>query len=207
MRPNFKSTAVNDHKLLVAAVILGMAVNSTKFKPPDLSPTPEETSSMDGDTGDRTTRSAVLPNNRSGLNLHLQERLLSCGNYTALLDDEDRMGRRPSVGSLSMDGGGGSGSARDRESDDGSYFSIKRVRISVQFVGNLLMWVCVTVAESEESTESSTRIDTFTDKDVCCRRSGRSRRTEPVHSRIIQHFPPAWQTTTTYACIMTCIEG
>jgi len=62
------------------------------------------------------------------LNLHLQERLLSCGNYSALLDDEERMGRRPSVGSLSMDGGGGgSGSGRDRESEDASYFNIKRV--------------------------------------------------------------------------------
>jgi hypothetical protein len=95
---------------------------------------------MEVDTADRTTRSAVLPNNRSGLNLHLQERLLSCGNYTALLDDEDRMGRRPSVGSLSMDGGRGSGSARDRDSEDGSYFNIKRVCISVQFFGNVLMW-------------------------------------------------------------------
>jgi len=112
---------------------------------------------MDGDTGDRTTRGAVLPNNRSGINLHLQERLLSCGNYTALLDDEDRMGRRPSVGSLSMDGGCGSGSARDREGDDGSYFNIKRVRISVQFVGNLLMCVCVSQSPSQRSLLSLRR--------------------------------------------------
>jgi len=84
-------------------------------------------------TLDRTTTSStrgVLPNNRSGLNLHLQERLLSCGNYGALLDEEDRMGRRPSVGSLSIDGGGSSVSTRDRESEDGSYFNIKRVLAS-----------------------------------------------------------------------------
>lgn len=164
---------------------------------------------MEGETLDKTmaatttmTRSG-LPNSRSGLNLHLQERLLSCGNYGALLDDEDRMGRRPSVGSLSIDGAGSSVSARDRESDDGSYFSIKRVRISLCFLPEfMLMWgVCVTVAESEEFTESSTRIDTFTDKDVCRGRGGRSGRTESVPGRIIQHFPPAWQTTTTYACI------
>jgi hypothetical protein len=110
-------------------------VNPTKLKPPDLSPTPEETASMDGETLDKTTAMTRggLPNSRSGLNLHLQERLLSCGNYGALLDDEDRMGRRPSVGSLSMDGAGSSVSARDRESDDGSYFNIKRVRI----------WLCL----------------------------------------------------------------
>ena len=103
-------------------------IPTTKLKPLDLSTTPEEdTSTMEGSTYDRTTWGVVFPNNRSGLNLHLQERLLSCGNYSALLDDEERIGRRPSVGSLSIDGGG-SGSARDRASEDGNYFSIKRVR-------------------------------------------------------------------------------
>jgi hypothetical protein len=54
--------------------------------------------------------------------LHLQERLLSYGNYGAPLDNENRMGRRPSVGSLSIDGS----SVRDRDSDEGSY-NLKRV--------------------------------------------------------------------------------
>ena len=48
---------------------------------------------------------------------------MSCGTHDALLDNEDRMGRRPSVGSLSVDGL----SLRDRDSDDGGYFKMKRV--------------------------------------------------------------------------------
>lgn len=98
-----------------------MAVNhSAKSKAPDLSPTPEEF--VDSETGEKAHGSG-LPHNRSGFNLHLQERLLGCGNHGALLDDEGRMGRRPSVGSLSVDGL----SVRDRDSDYGGFFGIKRV--------------------------------------------------------------------------------
>ena len=73
-----------------------MAVNySAKSKAPDLSPTPEEF--VDSETDERAQYGSGIPNNRSGFNLHLQERLLSCGNYGALLDNEDRMGRRPAL--------------------------------------------------------------------------------------------------------------
>lgn len=98
-----------------------MAVNyPAKSKAPDLSPTPEEF--VDSETDERAQYGGDIPHNRSGFNLHLQERLLSCGNYSALLDN-DLMGRRPSVGSLSVDGS----SVRDRDSEDGSYYSLKRV--------------------------------------------------------------------------------
>jgi len=99
-----------------------MTVNyPAKSKAPDLSPTPEEF--VHSETDERAQYGGGIPNNRSGFNLHLQERLLSCGNYGALLDNEGRMGRRPSVGSLSVDGS----SVRDRDSDDGSYLGLKRV--------------------------------------------------------------------------------
>ena|SRR5208282_5171909 len=99
-----------------------MAVNyPAKSKAPDLLPTPEEF--VDLETDERAQYGGGVPHNRSGFNLHLEERLLSCGNYGALLDNEDRMGRRPSVGSLSVDGS----SVRDRDSDDGGYINLKRV--------------------------------------------------------------------------------
>jgi hypothetical protein len=97
-----------------------MATNQTKSRAPELSPTPEEP--LDPPEADEKSRAGAFSRSRSGLNLHLQERLLSCGNFGALLDDEDRLGRRPSLGSLSVDG-----SNRDRDSDDGGYFNLKRV--------------------------------------------------------------------------------
>lgn len=98
-----------------------MAVNyPAKSKAPDLSPTPEEL--VDSETNGEARYGGGIPHNQSGFNLHLQERLLSYGNYGAPLDNENRMGRRPSVGSLSIDGS----SVRDRDSDDGS-FNLKRV--------------------------------------------------------------------------------
>jgi hypothetical protein len=98
-----------------------MAVNHpAKSKAPDLSPTPEE--SVDSESDERTYAGG-LPHNRSGFNLSLQEKLLSYGNHESLLDDTSRMGRRPSVGSISVDGL----PVRGRESDDGGYFSMKRV--------------------------------------------------------------------------------
>jgi len=96
-----------------------MAANTTKTRAPDLSPTPEEP--VVPDVEDKS-RGGAFSRSRSALNLHIQERLLSCGNFNALLDDEDRMGRRPSVGSLSVDG-----SMRDRDNDEGGYFSLQRV--------------------------------------------------------------------------------
>jgi hypothetical protein len=97
-----------------------MATNLTKSRPPDLSPTPEEPTESDSDDKSRVSNNSRT---RTGLTMHLQERLLNCGTVGALLDDDDRMGRRPSVGSLSMDG-----SLRDRDSDDGGgYFNLKRV--------------------------------------------------------------------------------
>jgi hypothetical protein len=102
-----------------------MTADLSKSKEPDLSPAPEGVVESEGDERGR----GILPPNRSGLNLHLQERLLSCGNFSALLDDDDRMGRRPSVQSLGME----STSSRDRDNDDGGYFSMRRVcfRISI----------------------------------------------------------------------------
>jgi hypothetical protein len=98
-----------------------MAVNyPAKSKAPDLSPTPEE--SADSESDERAYAGG-LPQNRSGFNLSLQERLLSYGNHGSLSDDAGRMGRRPSVGSISVDGL----PVRDRESDDGGYFNMKRV--------------------------------------------------------------------------------
>src|ERR1700721_915860 len=76
-----------------------MTTNQIKSRAPDLFPTPEEPMEFEGDD---KSRGAAFSRSRSGLNLHLQERLLSCGNFSALLDDEDRMGRRPSIGSLSV---------------------------------------------------------------------------------------------------------
>jgi len=55
---------------------------------------------------------------RSGMNL--QERLLSCGTFTALLDDDERVGRRPSITSVSTEG-------RDSSTPDEGYFHMKRV--------------------------------------------------------------------------------
>ena len=98
-----------------------MAVNyPIKSKGPELSATPEESGDLETNEG---THIDGLPHNRSGFSLHLQERLLSCGNSDALLDNGNRSGRRPSVSSLSVDGVSG----RDRDSDDGGYFGIKRV--------------------------------------------------------------------------------
>ena|ERR1700731_1099018 len=97
-----------------------MATNKTKSRAPDLSPTPEDP--LDPPETDDKSRPGAFSRSRSALNLHLQERLLSCGNFGALLDNEDRLGRRPSVGSLSVDGSKG-----DRDSDDGGYFNLKRV--------------------------------------------------------------------------------
>jgi hypothetical protein len=97
-----------------------LATNQTKSRAPELSPTPEEP--LDPPDVDEKSRPGAFSRSRSALNLHLQERLLSCGNFGALLDDEDRLGRRPSLGSLSVDG-----SNRDRDSDDGGYFNLKRV--------------------------------------------------------------------------------
>ena len=98
-----------------------MAVNHpAKSRASDLSPTPEE--SVDSESDERAHADG-LPHNRSGFNLSLQERLWSSGNHGSLFDDADRMGRRPSVGSLSVDGL----PVRDRESDDGGYFGMKRV--------------------------------------------------------------------------------
>jgi len=78
---------------------------------------------VESESGERALYAGGLPHNRSGFNLSLQERLLSCGNYGSQLDDADRMGRRPSVGSISVDGL----PIRDRESDSGGYFGLKRV--------------------------------------------------------------------------------
>jgi hypothetical protein len=91
-----------------------------KSRAPELSSTPEEF--VDEENGEKA-QGGALPHNRSAFNLFLQERLLSCGTHDALLDNEDRMGRRPSVGSLSVDGL----SVRDRDSDDGGYFNMRRV--------------------------------------------------------------------------------
>lgn len=102
-----------------------MAVNQTKARALDLSTTPEE--SVVSEIEDKS-RGGAFSRSRSALNLHIQERLLSCGNFDALLDDDDRMGRRPSVGSLSVDG-----STRHRDNDEGGYFSIQLVHL-------LLFW-------------------------------------------------------------------
>lgn len=92
-----------------------MAANLTKSRAPDLSPTPEEPIEADTETF-RTSASR----NRSGLNL--QERLLACGNFNALLDIEDRMGRRPSTSSLGIEG-----SMKENAEEDHGYFNLKRV--------------------------------------------------------------------------------
>ena len=96
-----------------------MAVNQPKTKAADLSPTPEEPVVPEVE---EKSRGGAFSRSRSALNLHIQEKLLSCGNFNALLDDEDRMRRRPSVGSLSVDG-----SMRDRDMDEGGYFGLQRV--------------------------------------------------------------------------------
>jgi hypothetical protein len=93
-----------------------MAGNQTKSKAPELSPTPEEHGESEGDESLRPTISRT----RSGLSL--QERILGCGSFGALLGTEGRMGRRPSTISL-----GPEGSAKERGDDDGSYFNLKRV--------------------------------------------------------------------------------
>jgi hypothetical protein len=83
---------------------------------PDLLPTPEEFS--DPSDAEHRTGNGLLPRSRSGFNLHLHERLLTCGNQGAL-DQDPRMGRRPSVVSLS---------AGD---DESSFFHVlRRVRIA-----------------------------------------------------------------------------
>ena len=82
---------------------------------PDAAPTPEEAPLVD----DKARGSVIL--SRSGLNLHLQERLLNCGNFSTLKDDEDgRLSRRPSISSASS-------SIPERDSDDGGYFRMTRV--------------------------------------------------------------------------------
>jgi hypothetical protein len=98
-----------------------MAVNyPAKSKAPDLSPTLEEFVGLDND--ERAQHGGGIPHNRSAFNLHLQERLLNCGNYGVLLDGKDRMRRRPSIGSLSVDGS----SVRNRDNDDRGYYNLKR---------------------------------------------------------------------------------
>lgn len=84
-------------------------------KPPDLTATPEEITLSDMDEKARGGHSG------QGLNFTLQEKLLGLGNFGALLDDGNEMARRPSVGSVSADG------SSIRDSDDGGYFSMKRV--------------------------------------------------------------------------------
>ena len=96
-----------------------MAVNQNKTRAPDLLSTPEETAMPEAED---KPKGGAFSRSRSALNLHIQERLLSCGNFNALLDDEDRMGRRPSVGSLSVDG-----SLRDCDKDEAGYFGLQRV--------------------------------------------------------------------------------
>jgi len=95
-----------------------MATRSTKLKPPDLSATPEEM--LPPAVDDKGLGGGGLGQGRSMLNLHLQERLV--GGTFGVLVDENRMGRRSSVGSLSVDGS----SLRYRDDDDG-YFKLKRV--------------------------------------------------------------------------------
>jgi hypothetical protein len=111
---------------------------------PDLSPTPEEFTDPD-DLGQRP----VLVQSRLAFNLHLQERLLTCGNQGALDEaDAARMARRPS-----LPGG---------DHDEASYFSmLRKVRIpclSLVFGCFLLVGLEVVVltrveSESEEFTE------------------------------------------------------
>jgi hypothetical protein len=95
-----------------------MTANLLKSKAPDLSANPEEYVSPE--VNDKPPGSGAVPQNR---NQHLQEKLLSGGNHTALLDNEDRMGRRPSVGSLNVDGS----SVVSQETDDGGYYNMTRV--------------------------------------------------------------------------------
>jgi hypothetical protein len=93
-----------------------MAANQAKPRGPELSPTPEEVTGTGVDDKVRVN----VPRNRSGLNLH--DRLLGCGNFTALWDAQARMGRRPSTSSLGTDG-----SIREHGDEGGGYFNLKRV--------------------------------------------------------------------------------
>src|SRR5579859_7215124 len=83
----------------------------------------DSTSVTTTESGEDKARGGLVSRSRSALNLHIQERLLSCGTYGALMDDEDvaRMGRRPSLGSTSLDG------SSIPESDEGGYFGLRRV--------------------------------------------------------------------------------
>ena len=136
-----------------------MATNQTKSRVLELSPTPEEP--LDPPDVDEKSRPGAFSRSRSALNLHLQERLLSCGNFGALLDDEDRLGRRPSLGSLSVDG-----SNRDRDSDDGGYFNLKRV---VGFFQELTF----AVAKSEKSVRRTPWINSAAQEELRYRCIGR----------------------------------
>src|SRR5262245_12211203 len=94
-----------------------MATIQTKSRPPELSPTPEEPRESDVDDNPR----GALP--RSKATFNLQERLLSCGSFDALIDNDDRMGRRPSTASLDADT-----SIREHPGDEAAKFSsLKRV--------------------------------------------------------------------------------
>lgn len=98
-----------------------MTANLLKSKAPDLSAAPEEFASPE--VNDRQPGAGALPQSRSGLSLHLQEKLLSCGNHSAFLDNEDRRGRRPSAGSLYD-----SSMIPNRENEGGGYCNMKRVQ-------------------------------------------------------------------------------
>jgi hypothetical protein len=82
---------------------------------PDLAPMPEE--------GVVDKSQAPVIRSRSGLNLQLQERLLSCGSVGALRDDDEGTSRRPSVSSANS-------SIPERESDDASHVRMARVHPS-----------------------------------------------------------------------------
>jgi len=115
-----------------------MAVNQAKSKPSELAPTPEENVVEGGKVDDTLTR--TISRTRSGVSL--QERLLVCGNMTALLDAEARMGRRPSTTSL-----GPESTAKERGGDeDLGYFTLKRVcaylQVNINQDSRLVKGVC-----------------------------------------------------------------
>ena len=84
-------------------------------KLPDLSPTPEEFT--DPNNRSSSTANNLLTHSRSGYNLYLQERLLVAGSHGALDAAQDRMGRRPSVGSLGVE---------HDDNNTSSYFNLLR---------------------------------------------------------------------------------
>jgi hypothetical protein len=81
---------------------------ATKLRPPESPEEPEP--ELEG-----LARTGVK---RSKSGLSIEERLLGCGSYNALVND-DRMGRRPSTCSLNGDG---------ISEDAAGYFNLKRVR-------------------------------------------------------------------------------